>query len=160
VSLVVGRLEYDVTVEWGLFGLVDAEHAPPGLPGWGGLGSPMTMLIGVNAAAFRSGAVDQTVVVSLQTWDGDPGPVADGVWEEVWDGELDLTSGRVRAVSVTAFTTDEDLLVGPPGRYHLRACSRGRAEAARVFAAGDLPDGVERWQLDFWVDAPEPRLSN
>ena len=139
-------MDDEVLVEYGVFGLMDldVDGCPRPWPQEPLSTDAVTAI--QNRVDIPSAARDHVAAVQLETAADEP-PAAEDA-EEV---ELILTSGEVRLWSVTMGPSARTFTVGPPGRYRLRVACEGRDEAAALSAAGrPVPDGTERYRLQFW----------
>ena len=133
-------------VEYGVFGLMDLDVAGCPRP-W-----PQEPLAADAVTAIRnrvdvpSAARDHEATVRLESSPREP-----AVTDDVEEVDVELTSGRVRLWTVTMGPSAHVHEVGPPGGYRLRVACEGRDEAAALSAAGrPVPDGTERYLLQFW----------
>jgi hypothetical protein len=143
-------LDDQVLVEYGVFGLMDLDVSgcPRPWPQEPLAADAVTAI--QNRVDFPSAARDHVVAVRLRSSPQEP-PAAGGEWPDVEEVEVVLTSGQVRLWTVTMGPSERILTVGPPGRYRLRVASRGHDEAAVLSASHErVPDGTERYLLDFW----------
>jgi hypothetical protein len=162
-----GPLDDEIFVEYQQFLVLDVGS--PDHPG--DLPTPtdqQPVSAGPGGVLLLSAATDHYTAVRLEAWSAAP-PAPPGPFDTVTVISLDLTSGRVHAVPMTAIQSPRTLLAGPPGPYQLRACCQGRARArdavedyrARIptdwtRAAADpepFPRGVEHWLLQLWPAA-------
>jgi hypothetical protein len=142
-------LEVEITVEYHIFGLVDDDGPVPGGPNWLTVAGSELVVTGPNCVRLRSGGTDHYAKVRLESWSSPP-PYDTGQWEDMWRGELLLSSGAVRLTSVTASAPNQVLRVGRPGIYLLDVHVRGRAAVAASVPLPVFPHDIERWLLRFW----------
>lgn len=105
---------------------------------------------GTDWINIGSGTQDHTASARLENWSGEPERQAG--WELTKDFDFTCTTGRIFLNSLTMGPSSPGhrFILGSPGRYHGRAYSRGRQEAEDAFELGDVPEGTERYLIQFW----------
>lgn len=111
-----------------------------------------------NCVHVHSAGYSHITTVTLQRWDHEPPPAAEGErWETFNTATLDL-AGEVSGVTITDGEPEGPELDFPPGTYHLRAYARGRTRLRTLLdhdhPAGDEDQirrqGIEEHLLQFW----------
>lgn len=102
-----------------------------------------------GGAAFWTGGNDFHPTVRLESWSG-PAPAPEGEWDTVDEVDVEMPSGTALVTPMDRPATCEELELGHPGWYRLRAASRGRMEAADRAEEDDFFHGVEEWVLQLW----------
>lgn len=98
---------------------------------------------------FTSGGHTHTATLVIEVWDREPDMPA-GEWEESATAEISCSSGQLEARGVAGGPMPEPIRLSDQGAvWKLRAMSNGRAEV-RIQAQHGVPDGVERYVLQFW----------
>jgi hypothetical protein len=143
-------LDDRVLVEYGVFGLMDLDVAGCPRP-WPQepLGGDAVTVI-PNRVDFQSAARDHEAAVRMEAAPGEPPPLGPE-WPDVEEVDLPLSSGRVRLWTVTMGPSEQVFTVGGRGRYRLRVGCCGHDEALELNRSGrPVPDGTERYLLQFW----------
>ncbi|MEO3978053.1 hypothetical protein [Streptomyces sp. CAU 1734] len=103
----------------------------------------------------REGRIDLTsaghtheAVMRVEVWDGEP-PRGGEVWDETGEAELVSSGGGLAVWGVTGPIEETVALGEESARWRVRVCCAGRARVAEL-AAVDVPEGVERWLVQFW----------
>lgn len=133
------------------FGLCLQEADDAGVPvRW-----PEGWEVGQALAVGRPGRLDlesaghtHQAVMKVEVWDGAP-PVVAGEWEVSAVAELFSLSGQLTVWGVTGPAYECVDLGRPDTRWRVRVHCAGRARLAEP-ASVDVPDGVERWLMQFW----------
>ena len=102
---------------------------------------------------FTSAGHTHTAALAAEVWDGAPAAEGRGDgWDEVAEGRISCSSGQlaVWAVAGGPMQTYVQLPDHSAG-WRVRAHCRGR-EAVRQLAPEGVPEGVERYLVQFWPD--------
>ncbi|GAA3892443.1 hypothetical protein GCM10022243_66790 [Saccharothrix violaceirubra] len=134
-------LEDEVFVEFGVFVL--QEHFSPRVALAAGRPDVTEVVrAGPGGATFRSGGVDHLARVRVESWSGRY-VGDDGTWEEAAAAVVEFDRVEVRLASVTAWVSDEGLVLPGPGRYVVDVRVSGRSRVPEW--SGEPVHGVERW---------------
>lgn len=93
---------------------------------------------------------DGPCVVRLQV--RDDRPADDAQWSDVFEVPYLSPSGAVGLTGLTSGPGDEDLRLGEPGMYRIRAAHRPLPTAPELPEDEDDLEPTDLWQLDFWPD--------
>lgn len=99
--------------------------------------------------------------ITVERWSLEP-PAAPGDARGA-DTVFTLVSGSLEFAEITGEPATEPVLLGSPARLNLRCRCRGRRDVVRAVeqAGGAMPEGVERWTLQFWpVELAGPTTVN
>jgi hypothetical protein len=145
------RIEHRIGVEYSQFYLLDHAITDLPTPRWN---PPQWVQAGENWVAFLSGGQDHYASVQLQAWDREPPPTQQA-WDLITDVSFLARSGTVRLWALTMGPSGDELQLGPPGRYHLRAHCRGREAVRRALdditaPAATLPVDIEAYLVQLW----------
>ncbi|WP_189112866.1 hypothetical protein [Pilimelia terevasa] len=82
-------------------------------------------------------------------------PEDGGLWDEMAEGTIRLSTGRLAVSIAFEQTGSPPCVVGPPGRYGVKVSARGRDLArklpqVRELEMADIPVGVEQFLVEFW----------
>lgn len=150
MARLIHRLTTETRVHHGSFDLLD-EGGPRSLPRPAGAAGEGPLRASDNTITVLSATRGVHYAgVDLEVWDGEPPAAGDG-WRPAGCATLRLSSGEVEVNPLVEGDDTEMLIVGPPGRYALRASVRGQDtidEAVRTTPAP--PHNVERWLFQFW----------
>ncbi|AZM57055.1 hypothetical protein DMA15_34530 [Streptomyces sp. WAC 01529] len=146
----LSREEVPVEVDFYGFALQDFDDAqvPSLFPeGWE-QGPYLTSLPG--RLDFTSGGHTHTATLVIEVWDTEPSAPS-GNWEESALGEITCTSGKLEARGVAGGPMPEPITLSESGAgiWKVRAVSSGREEV-KTKAHHGVPEGVERYVLQFW----------
>ncbi|MFK4071871.1 hypothetical protein [Streptomyces sp. NPDC029674] len=138
--------EFAVRVERFLLWLQDADEDIIDIWPEGGQG---LVVAEHGRVDIRSGGHTHRAAFTVEVWDSPPEPDQSAPWEATGEAELDSASGRLQFH--TAGGPDEHGIdLGVAGRrWRLRAHAAGQEEVASLAEQG-VPDGVERFLLQFW----------
>jgi hypothetical protein len=106
-------------------------------------------IAGTAGVVLETGGNDFYPAVTVESWSAQP-PPPEGQWDTIEDLDFTAPSGTVQVRDLQNAPAGPELQVGPPGTYRLRACSRGRAEAAARIGHDLYYEGVEHWLLQVW----------
>ncbi|GAA3196813.1 MULTISPECIES: hypothetical protein [Streptomyces] len=91
--------------------------------------------------------------LTVQVWDAEPPPEADGAWDISGDSEIFSATGELSLWAFGGPVADSVELGEPGRRWKVRLSCSGREEVAQR-AQLEVPHGVERYLAQFWpVDA-------
>ncbi|MGW0737232.1 hypothetical protein [Streptomyces sp. NPDC002851] len=107
-------------------------------------------LPGPGGAVFSTGGNDFFPDVTVESWSAQPPPPDDGAWDVIEELDFTAPSGTVQVRDLQNAPAGGELELGPPGDYRLRACSRGRVQAAALIGDDLYYEGVEEWLLQVW----------
>ncbi|MEU5160917.1 hypothetical protein AB0G74_15100 [Streptomyces sp. NPDC020875] len=111
----------------------------------------------VGRVDLESAGHTHEAVMDVEVWNGEPPGEAPGEWDVIADTRLYSLSGELDVWGMTG-PIEETVLLGREGVYwRVRVRCAGRAEVARLAALG-VPEGVERWLVQFWPDAIQLRV--
>ncbi|MGI5479457.1 hypothetical protein [Streptomyces lavendofoliae] len=102
---------------------------------------------------FESAGHTHTAALAVEIWDEQPPEQAEEVWDQQGGARLRSPSGQLAVWGVAGGpgTTYVDLLAS--GRtWNVRAYCAGREEVRRLAQEG-VPEGVERYLVQFWPAA-------
>ncbi len=99
-----------------------------------------------------SGAEYHVAAVRIEAWTTAPDRQGEDDWELSADFEFTCTTGELGVETLTTGPASEErITIGPPGKYHSRAYSKGRDDAAGQFADRDeIDEGTEQYLVQFW----------
>jgi hypothetical protein len=127
-----------ILVEYGSFGLMDldVDACPRPWPEGSSSRNGLVTVVCTNRLDFVSTARDHKAFVRLEVWLGEP-PQPEGNWA----GGNSVGPSRIGTFDI-----------GAPGRYHVRVWRQGADDVAALDKAGErIPDGTERYLLQFWI---------
>ncbi|MDT3439318.1 MULTISPECIES: hypothetical protein [unclassified Pseudofrankia] len=106
---------------------------------------------GADWIVIVSGAAYHVATARIEAWETAPSR-QDDAWEISSDFQFTCTTGRLAVVTVTMGPASEDgITIGPLGKYHGRAYSKGRDEAQGQFMDKyEIDDGTEQYLIQFW----------
>ncbi|MFE1885776.1 hypothetical protein [Streptomyces diastatochromogenes] len=113
----------------------------------------------VGRLDFTSAGHTHRADVYVEEWDAEPhtpsSSAPSGDWDEVAEATIRCVSGNLRAWSMGGPMTDdtEIELSRKPATWTVRAMCVGRNEVAEL-AQHSVPEGVERYVIQFWPEAP------
>lgn len=112
------------------------------------LSGPELLIADEAALLCVTGATDFFPHVRVERWSAEP-PRSTQAWELTGEAVIQHT-GDTRLDVLTTTTRAIPLPLGEPGKYRVRAHSRGRKESLRLEATEFHFRGVEHWLLQFW----------
>ncbi|MEV5979701.1 hypothetical protein [Streptomyces sp. NPDC052114] len=98
---------------------------------------------------IRSKGHTHKAAVTVEVWDAPPEPDRSVAWEATGEAELDSASGHLQFHTAGGPDKNEISLGAADRRWRLRAHVVGQEEVAALAEQG-VPDGVERFLLQFW----------
>jgi hypothetical protein len=146
-------LDEKVNVEYSQFYIKDGGFYSQ--EEWPDIESPAgdeLLTAGSDWIVIGSGAEYHIATVRIEAWATAPSRQGDGAWELSADFGFTCTTGGLGVETVTTGPASDDrITIGPPGKYHGRAYSKGRDEAQGQFMdRGEIDEGTEQYLIQFW----------
>ncbi|MER7763811.1 hypothetical protein [Streptomyces sp. NPDC097619] len=142
----------EVPVEFSAFALQEENdtEVPAPFPEGRDTGSGQALLTAHDRRIdFASAAHTHDATLTAEVWNGEPPTDAGQPWEAQGEAEI-LSDSGVLSVESMSGTGDGRIELGQPDTlWKVRAYSSGRAAVARL-AQVDVPEGVERYLVQFW----------
>ncbi|MFF9870527.1 hypothetical protein ACF1G0_35055 [Streptomyces sp. NPDC013953] len=102
---------------------------------------------------FESAGHTHTAALSIEVWDDQPPEQPQGVWDEHGRAQLHSPSGQLAVWGVAGGPGATHVDLPAAGRiWNVRAYCAGREEVRRLAQEG-VPEGVERYLVQFWPTA-------
>ncbi|WP_432068659.1 hypothetical protein [Streptomyces sp. C10-9-1] len=98
---------------------------------------------------FGSAGHTHGATLTAEVWTGEPPVNGAETWEVQGEAEIFSTTGDLSLETMSGVGEGRVELGRPNALWKVRAYCAGRAEVARL-AAVDVPEGVERYLVQFW----------